>query len=120
VAGLVLVRQRPGTASGVVFMTLEDETHISNIIVWPKIFEKFRAKALAAKLCAVEGIVQSESGVIHVIAEKIADWSSLLTHLSEHGRKIRPEARADETRSSTPDPRNGEMAAAMPGARNFH
>jgi error-prone DNA polymerase len=120
VAGLVLVRQRPGTASGVVFMTLEDETHIANIIVWPKIFEKFRAKALAAKLCAVEGIVQSESGVIHVIAEKIADWSPLLTHLSEHGQQIRPEARADETRSSRPDPRNDETAEAMPGARNFH
>jgi error-prone DNA polymerase len=120
VAGLVLVRQRPGTASGVVFMTLEDETHIANIIVWPKIFEKFRAKALAAKLCAVEGIVQKESGVIHVIAERIADWSPLLTQLSEHGRQIRPEARADEARSSRPDPRNGEMADAMPGARNFH
>ncbi len=119
VAGLVLVRQRPGTASGVVFMTLEDETHISNIIVWPKIFEKFRAKALGAKLCAVEGLVQSESGVIHVIAERIADWSDLLGDLSTHGEEIEVRARADETRSSAPDARTKAIARAVPEARIF-
>ncbi|MEJ0022235.1 MAG: OB-fold nucleic acid binding domain-containing protein [Alphaproteobacteria bacterium] len=120
VAGLVLVRQRPGTASGVVFMTLEDETHIANIIVWPKIFEKFRAKALGAKLCAVEGTVQSESGVIHVVAERIADWSDLLGDLSMHGQEIDGAARADETRSSTQDARTKAIARAVPEARNFH
>ena len=100
VAGLVLVRQRPGTASGVIFMTLEDETHIANIVVWPKLFEQFRAGAVGA-LCAVEGAVQSESGVIHVIAETIRDWSDLLTHLSEHASAIRTEARADEVRTGS-------------------
>jgi error-prone DNA polymerase len=121
VAGLVLVRQRPGTASGVVFMTLEDETHIANIIVWPKLFEKFRLPLLSAKLCAVEGVVQSESGVIHVVAERIADWSALLTHLSEQGPEIRTEARADEVRTgSRGDARERASAAAMPEARNFH
>jgi error-prone DNA polymerase len=120
VAGLVLVRQRPGTASGVVFMTLEDETHIANIVVWPKTFERFRAPLLAAKLCAVEGVMQKESGVIHVIAERIADWSALLASLSEHGPTIRTEARADETRASTRDPRMRKSIDAMPDARNFH
>ncbi len=121
VAGLVLVRQRPGTASGVIFMTLEDETHIANIVVWPKTFEKFRLPLLSAKLCAVEGEVQSESGVIHVIAETIRDWSCLLTHLSEHAGAIRTEARADEVRTgSRGDARERASADAMPGARNFH
>jgi error-prone DNA polymerase len=120
VAGLVLVRQRPGTASGVIFMTLEDETHIANAIVWPKVFERYRAPILASKLCAVEGRVQKESGVIHVIAERIADWSDLLSGLSERGPTIHTAARADETRQSRADPRTEKNADAIPGARNFH
>jgi error-prone DNA polymerase len=120
VAGLVLVRQRPGTASGVVFMTLEDETHIANIIVWPKTFERFRAQILAAKLCAVEGQVQSESGVIHVVAQRIWDWSALLDRLSEHGTAIDPTSRADEVRCPGRDARVQPNAAAVPEARNFH
>ena len=64
--------------------------------------------------------MQKESGVIHVIAEKIADWSGLLIDLSEHGRSIKPEARADEARSNTRDPRLGKAIAVMPQGRNFH
>ena len=59
VAGLVLVRQRPGTASGVIFMTLQDETHIANIVVWQRVFEHFRPEVLGARLCAVDGVVQN-------------------------------------------------------------
>ena len=62
VAGLVLVRQRPGTAKGVIFMTLEDETGIANVIVWPKAFERLRAIVLGARFVAVTGKLQSESG----------------------------------------------------------
>jgi error-prone DNA polymerase len=82
VAGLVLVRQRPGTASGVIFATLEDETGVANIIVWPKIFERFRAIVLGARLLRVWGRLQSEQGVIHVIAERLQDMSLLLSLLS--------------------------------------
>ncbi len=70
VAGLVLVRQRPGTASGVIFMTIEDETGIANIIVWPHTFERFRPVVLGARLVSVTGKMQSESGVIHVVSDK--------------------------------------------------
>ena len=90
VSGLVLVRQRPGTASGVIFATLEDETWISNIVVWPKVFEQFRPEILGGRLIAVDGPVQSESGVIHVIAERVHDWTPLLAQLSNHGPDIDP------------------------------
>jgi error-prone DNA polymerase len=83
VGGLVLVRQRPGTASGVIFMTLEDETAIANTIVWPKIYETFRPIVLGARLVSVTGKLQNESGVIHVVAERIDDLTSLLAHLSQ-------------------------------------
>ena len=78
VAGLVLVRQRPGTAKGVIFMTLEDETGIANTIVWPRTFEAFRPVVLGARLAAVTGRLQSASGVIHVVAEQIDDLTPLL------------------------------------------
>ena len=82
VAGLVLVRQRPGTASGVIFATIEDETGVANIIVWPKIFERYRAIVLGARFLKVTGWLQSEQGVIHVVAERLEDLSPLLSKLS--------------------------------------
>ena len=90
VAGLVLVRQRPGTAKGVIFMTLEDETGIANTIVWARTFEAFRPVVLGARLAAVTGRLQSASGVIHVVAEQIDDLTPLLRRLSdEHSRSTR-------------------------------
>ena len=85
VAGLVLVRQRPGTAKGVIFITLEDETGISNIIVWRKMYERFRRAVIAGRALRVTGRVQRESGVTHIIAEKIEDISGMLDDL------VRPE-----------------------------
>ena len=98
VAGLVLVRQRPGTAAGVIFMTLEDETGVANIIVWPKIFERLRAIVLGARLVAVTGKLQSEQGVIHIVAERMNDLTSMLGLLSETGQTISALAHADEVR----------------------
>ena len=98
VAGLVLVRQRPGTASGVIFMTLEDETGVANIIVWPKIFERLRAIVLGARLVAVTGKLQSEQGVIHIVAERMHDLTPMLGLLSEAGQTISALAPADEVR----------------------
>lgn len=86
VAGLVLVRQRPGTAKGVIFITLEDETGISNIIVWRKLYERFRRAVIAGRALKVTGRLQRESGVTHIIAEEIEDISWMLDDL------IRPEA----------------------------
>jgi error-prone DNA polymerase len=98
VAGLVLVRQRPGTASGVIFMTLEDETGVANIIVWPKIFERLRAIVLGARFVAVTGKLQSEQGVIHIVAERMQDLTPMLGLLSEAGETISALAHADEVR----------------------
>lgn len=81
VAGLVLVRQRPGTAKGVIFITLEDETGVANVIVWRAMYEKFRRAVISGRLLRVSGKLQRENGVAHVIADKIEDLSYLLDEL---------------------------------------
>jgi error-prone DNA polymerase len=90
VAGLVLVRQRPGTAKGVVFMTLEDETDIANIIVWPKAFAKNRRVVMTARFLAVRGRLQRAGLVIHVVAENFIDLSAELLWLREGGDLFSP------------------------------
>ncbi len=132
IAGLVLVRQRPGTAKGVIFMTLEDETGSANIIVWPKQFEKQRAIVIGARFVAVTGRVQSEAGVTHLIAERLEDLSVMLGQLSSAGRNLASLARADEIKRPVADSKVPMLAAAlmahetpagdaraMPKARNF-
>ncbi|MGP3697439.1 OB-fold nucleic acid binding domain-containing protein [Rhodobacter sp. NSM] len=81
VAGLVLVRQRPGTAKGVIFLTLEDETGVANVVVWAGIYERFRRAVIAGRLLRVTGRLQREAGVVHVVAEGIEDISHLLDRL---------------------------------------
>jgi error-prone DNA polymerase len=83
VGGLVLVRQRPGTARGVVFITLEDDTGIANLVLWSSIFEKYRGPVLNAALLACHGRVQREGEVIHVVAERIEDLTDLLAAVGE-------------------------------------
>jgi error-prone DNA polymerase len=83
VSGLVLVRQRPGTSKGVVFMTLEDETDIANIIVWPKVFASNRRTVMTARFLAVRGRLQRAGLVIHVVAESFFDLSSELPALCD-------------------------------------
>ncbi len=135
VAGLVLVRQRPGTAKGVIFMTIEDEAGVANIIVWPKVFERMRALVIGARFVAVAGRMQNERGVIHVIAEKFEDWTPALGQLAGEGRPLDTLSPADEvkrpvlstkTRPSPrlPEPRPApllpELKRVLPGGRNFH
>lgn len=86
VAGLVLVRQRPGTANGVIFLTLEDETGICNVIVWRKIYETYRRAVIAGRLLKVTGRLQRDSGVTHVIADQVEDISDLLDTLAAEGK----------------------------------
>jgi error-prone DNA polymerase len=83
VAGLVLVRQRPGTAKGVIFLTLEDETGIVNVVVWPKVFERNRRVLMTAQFLAVRGRIEREGLVIHVVAEQLADLTDELRRLSD-------------------------------------
>lgn len=82
VAGLVLVRQRPGTAKGICFMTIEDETGFANLVIFPDLFAKFRKEVLLSKLIMVEGRVQIEGEVIHVIVKSCHDFSKLLRKLT--------------------------------------
>ncbi len=113
VAGLVLVRQRPGTASGVIFITLEDETGVANLVVWPKLFERFRRVVLGAQLMVVQGFLQKEGLVIHVVAERLLDRSDLLRRLAETEAGIAaPLARADRVK---PD-RGRRRSPATPAA----
>ncbi len=89
VAGLVIGRQRPGSASGVIFVTLEDETGNSNIVVWPKFAEAQRKPLLKAQLLVVAGTVQQEEGVLHLIAGRLEDLSSWLGEMKTSSRDFR-------------------------------
>ena len=144
VAGLVLVRQRPGSANGVIFMTLEDEGAITNTIVWPQVFESFRPVVLGARLTAVTGRLQNEQGVIHVVAERLEDLTPLLRRLSDEGCEVEALARCDEVKrpiqewrlpprsaarvaallADEPEAASGivpaDVGAVMPKGRNFH
>ena len=84
IAGIVLIRQRPGSANGVVFVTIEDETGIANLIVWPAILERFRRAALGATLLRCTGKLQREQSVIHVVAERLDDLTPRLNTLRYH------------------------------------
>jgi error-prone DNA polymerase len=125
-AGLVLVRQRPGTASGVIFVTLEDEASIANIIVWPKVFEAYRRTLLASRLLMVTGKLQKQGIVAHVIADKLIDITSDLSLLSAaHGERCEALARADQVKHDgqgswrdAPHRRRRD-AEAIPKSRDF-
>ena len=87
IAGMALVRQRPGSASGVIFMTIEDEDAVANLVIWPRTFERYRKQVLGARLVGVRGRVQKEGDapyrVIHVVAERLTDLSPLLDSLDQ-------------------------------------
>ncbi|MEJ0052716.1 MAG: error-prone DNA polymerase [Methylovirgula sp.] len=136
-AGLVLIRQRPGTASGVIFLTIEDETGIANAIVWPKIFESNRAIVIAARFVAITGRLQSESGVIHVVVERLDDLTPLLGVLSRPDNSLtqpikNPQRHPRNQMRHTPptlfDTKTGQTTAdkrddihhVLPKGRNFH
>jgi error-prone DNA polymerase len=85
-AGIVTCRQRPGTAEGVIFVTLEDETGYTNIIVWNDLVERQRKELLGARLLGVEGYMQKESGVVHLVARRLVDHSRLLGRLVTSSR----------------------------------
>ena len=86
VAGLVTCRQHPGTAKGVIFVTLEDETGQINVVIWKRLAQKQRRPLLAARLLGVEGILERQSGVTHLIAEHLTDHSALIGNLLTHSR----------------------------------
>jgi error-prone DNA polymerase len=108
VAGLVLVRQRPGSAKGVMFITLEDETGIANLVVWPQVFEEHRRVVMGASMMAVQGRVQREGEVVHVVAQRLADLSADLARVGEReGAFPQHHGRGDQVthQGGGPDPR---------------
>jgi error-prone DNA polymerase len=99
VAGVVLVRQRPASASGVVFMTIEDETGIANAVIWPAVLERNRAVVMGARLVVVHGRVQRHEDIIHVVAGRLEDRSDWLRLLDEDGERLStPLVRADHVK----------------------
>jgi len=133
-AGVVLVRQRPGSAKGVVFMTLEDETGIANIVVWPKVMERFRKEVMGARLVLVEGYIQSSpEKVVHLVAERLFDRSRDLVGLAndafsrKHPVPAGPaliEPLNDDSRDHLDSPaqkiRHPRDVRILPPSRDFH
>ncbi|QOZ67749.1 error-prone DNA polymerase [Bradyrhizobium arachidis] len=119
-AGVVLVRQRPGSASGVVFMTLEDETGIANVVVWPKVMEQYRKEVMGARLIEVQGYIQSSpEKVTHLIAQRMVDRSHDLVGLANDAlsRKHPVPAGATVVEPLNEDPR---ALADMPAQKHRH
>jgi error-prone DNA polymerase len=133
-AGVVLVRQRPGSAKGVVFMTLEDETGIANIVVWPKVMERFRKEVMGSRLILVEGTIQSSpEKVVHLVAERLFDRSHDLLDLAndtprrKHALPVAPaliEPLNDDRRDHPDHPaqkiRHPRNVRILPPSRDFH
>jgi error-prone DNA polymerase len=132
-AGLVLIRQRPGSAKGVCFITLEDETGIANLVVWPDVFEKQRTIVMGARLMVVHGVIQrddqqpdcpQQSGtghdIIHVVVRKLEDGTPMLRHLSD-GLMPSTLNQGDAGGSwRPPASRHPRDVAVIPKSRDFH
>jgi error-prone DNA polymerase len=129
-AGVVLVRQRPGSSNGVVFMTLEDETGIANIVVWPQVMASFRKEVMGARLILIEGYIQSSpEGVTHLVAQRLVDRSPDLVnlgndalvrkHVLPYGQALRddPREHLEPVPSKSRHPRNVRI---LPPSRDFH
>jgi error-prone DNA polymerase len=107
-AGLTLIRQRPGSAKGVIFVTIEDETGVANLVVWTKVFEKYRSIVMGASMLGVKGYVQREGEVVHVVAQHLTDLSGMLASVGHRDRPFPlPHGRGDEFHHASPsnDPR---------------
>jgi len=118
VAGLVLVRQRPGKGNAI-FLTLEDEGGIANVIIWARKFERFRPIVMGSKFIRVSGKLQCEAGVIHIVAEQMADLTPWLADLSEAATSIDPYGPTDEVkRGIDEDRRTTKNSRLIPAARN--
>jgi error-prone DNA polymerase len=133
-AGVVLVRQRPGSAKGVVFMTLEDETGIANIVVWPKVMERFRKEVMGSRLVLVEGRIQSSpEKVVHLVAERLIDRSADLLGLANDALSHKPavpagpalieplnDDRRDHPNAPAQKIRHPRNVRILPASRDFH
>ncbi|WP_187432283.1 Error-prone DNA polymerase (plasmid) [Roseobacter fucihabitans] len=120
-AGVVLIRQRPGSAKGVCFITIEDETGVANLVVWPKVMEAFRKVIMQSRIIDVRGTMQRSDDVIHVVAHHLTDRSDALMRLSNDAMEP-PLARADEVKRAIPNGTQGHPrnVRVIPKSRDFH
>ena len=122
IAGLVLIRQRPGSAKGVCFITLEDETGVANLVVWPDVFSKQRKIVMGARLMTVHGVIQKdpEDGVIHVVVRNLEDDTQLLRHLSEDSMPSTLSQGDAGGSWRPPAARHPRDVEVIPKSRDFH
>ncbi len=118
----MLVRQRPGSAKGVVFMTIEDETGVANAVVWPKTLERFRKVVMGARLIVIHGRIQRHEDIIHVVSAKLEDRSDWLALLAEAAHELTvPVANADHVRNPDPGSARGpDIRSEQSGLHNGH
>lgn len=119
-AGIVLVRQKPGSAKGVMFITIEDETGHANIVVWAQVFEQYRRLILSASMLGIRGRLQREGQVMHLVARELIDLSPLLRAVGERGDMAWPTGRGDEARhGGAPDHRDKRPPNIRVATRDF-
>ncbi|MFS2041360.1 error-prone DNA polymerase [Agrobacterium tumefaciens] len=119
-AGLVLVRQRPGSAKGVIFMTLEDETGIANAVLWVKTFEKYRRVVLSAGMVGIYGKIQREGEVVHLVAHRLTDLSEALASVGERNHPFPlPHGRGDEFHHGIPPDDHRNIRKRPPPATHY-
>lgn len=115
-AGLVLIRQRPGSAKGVCFITIEDETGVANLVVWPKVMEQFRKVVMQSRLLVIHGYVQRDVDIIHVVADRLENRSDALLRLAPEGLGQGGEGQT----LAAPPAGHPRAARIIPKSRDFH
>ena len=111
-AGLVLIRQKPGTAKGVCFITIEDEFGVANLVVWPKMMETYRKTVMQSRLLVIEGYVQRDVEITHVIAQHLEDRTDALARLADSAQGV--------DTSNPPRHTHPRNARIIPKSRDFH
>ena len=119
-AGLVLIRQRPGSAKGVCFITLEDETGVANLVVWPDVFTSQRKVVMGARLMVIHGLVQQDEAVIHVVAQRLEDDSAMLRAISEEAMPTTLNAGDGAGSWRAPVRAHPRDVQIIPKSRDFH
>ncbi|GFZ86391.1 error-prone DNA polymerase [Sphingobium fuliginis] len=121
VAGVILVRQRPGSAKGVLFVTIEDETGVANGILWPDRFEIYRRQVMSASMIGMRGRLQKEGEVIHIICDRITDHDEMLRSIGRSEFKVTPGRGDGASHGGGPDPRDpGLRHGRIPASPPFH
>ena len=121
VAGLVLVRQKPGSAKGVMFITIEDETGIANLVIWPALFEKQRRVVFCAGMLGVDGRIQREGEVVHIVAYRLHDLSNALASVGDRDAAFPlPHGQGDELHHAGPGPHPRDLLPGAPKPRDIY